>query len=179
MATNRDLNEIRRLIWVLLHHTYDLILKYEDIKFIAEAGISYQQFQVLLFVDVNKSPVKEKDIARDLQRSPNSVSTLINRMKNGGLVDKERDVQDRRIIYVKLTTKGKEKLALGIKAGWTIVDRLTDSFTRNELNLVFPMIKKLRENTLRELGYESIGNDFEDRNIELLENLFKKTSPKK
>lgn len=64
------------------------------------------------------------DLALMLERSPNSVSMLIDRMVKAGLVRRTRDRRDRRAVKVTLTGKGEKALEPAAPADWEFIQRI-------------------------------------------------------
>ena len=50
------------------------------------------------------------EVSRKVLKSVSNITTVIDNLERDGLVRRERDTQDRRVIYVRLTREGKEKL---------------------------------------------------------------------
>ncbi|HEX7056858.1 MAG TPA: MarR family transcriptional regulator [Bacilli bacterium] len=59
--------------------------------------------------------VKTSDFIDYLATTPAAVTTILDRMEKGGLIRRERDSADRRIVWVHMTEKGKEETARGGK----------------------------------------------------------------
>ena len=135
-----------------MYETSDLLLKCEDATH-AEFGLSQQQFMVLLTVEVLSNPfVKISDVARKLKRNSNSISMIVDRMEKSGLVERVRDLQDRRSVHLFLTEKGKEKLYQSSKVSWNLIIRLTSCFSDEELETFASLVEKLREKAFLELN---------------------------
>ena len=101
MANPLVLSEFKHKVWVLLHHTYEQILKSEEATF-GKAGLSYQMFVILLGIECIDDPVTMTDLARWMERNPNSISMITDRMEKKGLVQKIKDQPDRRISRLRL-----------------------------------------------------------------------------
>ena len=54
------------------------------------------------------APLRITDVAQWLERSPNSVSMIVDRMVKAGLLRRVRDRKDRRVVNVFLTSKGEK-----------------------------------------------------------------------
>jgi DNA-binding MarR family transcriptional regulator len=154
MAIPGKKDELRYGFWLLLHNTQGLIAKSQKAYFRKQAGVFYPQFLVLMTVASSERPVTETEIARQLQRNLNSISMIIDRMVKQGLVTRAKSERDRRLTLVKLTEKGKETLALGKKTGGTLLQRLTQPLTIEEIQTLSVLLRKLRDQALRELGQE-------------------------
>ncbi len=68
-------------------------------------GITYPQYLVLLVLwETDNQPVN--DISKRLRLNTNTITPLIQRLEQMGIVSKERGTDDSRKMYVKLTEKG-------------------------------------------------------------------------
>lgn len=77
---------------------------------IAAAGLTPSQFGVLetLF---HLGPLMVSQLAEKHLKSPNNFTTVIDNLEKQGLVRRERDQQDRRVIRVHLTDTGRDRIA--------------------------------------------------------------------
>ena len=147
-----EFSELKHKIFALLYETSDLLLKCEDAAY-GESGLSQQQYLVLLSIECfNNSPARIIDIARMVNRNPNSISMIADRMERGGLVVRVIDLPDKRSVRLLLTDKGKEKLDQASKLGLGLIVRLTACFSEEELETLACLIGKLREQTFGELN---------------------------
>jgi len=166
-----EFNELKHKVMSLIYETSDLLFKCED-AVNAEFGLSQQQFMVLLTIEVLSNPlVKISDVARRLKRNPNSISMIIDRMEKGGLVERVRDLQDRRSVHLLLTEKGKEKLHKSSKVSWSLIARLTSCFSEEEMETITRLIEKLREKAFVELNPESPVEDMEQPDMKTVNKL--------
>lgn len=149
-------SDIRHNLWELMNRTFTLLVKYADVKFLKETGISYQQFLVLLIMDRIGSAATGSQIAGMLDRNPNTLSMIIDRMMEGGLVKRARDMEDRRCVRVIMTQKGKNKLKKTRDLGSQIIGQLTETFTDEELKIFTKMNEKLLTQTYKVLVPEKI-----------------------
>jgi DNA-binding MarR family transcriptional regulator len=147
MNNSRTDIDIRHKVWELLQHTNALLLKYADVKFLKERGISYQQFMVLYMMDRIGKSAGATQIAELLDRNPNTLSTILDRMEKGRLVKKVRDTQDRRFVRLVMTKKGKNKLEKTTESGQTIIEELATPFSEEELQTFVTLIEKLLKQT--------------------------------
>lgn len=73
--------------------------------------ISFPQM-VAMHYALRHPAVKMADMARVLSTRPSSASTLIDRLVRSQLMSREHDEKDRRIVWIRLTPKGKKTLLL-------------------------------------------------------------------
>lgn len=59
--------------------------------------------------------MKPSDLAPHLATSPAAVTMLLDRMEKHGLILRERDAADRRIVWVSITEVGKQETTRGLK----------------------------------------------------------------
>jgi DNA-binding MarR family transcriptional regulator len=86
-------------------------------------------------------------MAKLLDKNTNTLSTILDRMEEKGLVKKIRDTQDRRLVWAVMTAKGKEKLTVTTKASLVVFEKLTSVFTKEEMEQFDTLLEKLMKNT--------------------------------
>jgi MarR family 2-MHQ and catechol resistance regulon transcriptional repressor len=77
---------------------------------VVAAGVSPSQFGVLDAL-YHLGPMTLGDIAKKHLKSPNNMTSVVDTMERSGLVERRRCAQDRRVIYVDITDKGREIFA--------------------------------------------------------------------
>jgi DNA-binding MarR family transcriptional regulator len=105
-------------------------------------------------------------LAEQLTRNPNTLSTILDRMERGGLVKKERDTVDRRLVRVTMTPEGKKKLAECVQVGWKVIEKLTARFSDDELKDAVRLITKLKDAAAEELAADKSAPDPEAEPVE-------------
>lgn len=88
-------------------------------ELLREEGVTFSQMAVLMHIG-ERQPVMGKDIAQHMQQTPSAVTQLIDGLPRAGLVLREQDASDRRIVRLRLS-----------KEGQRLVDRFKDK--RKEL----------------------------------------------
>ena len=76
-----------------------------------DSGLTIGQPKVLDYLK-DHDGTSQKDIARGCHIEPGTLTTLLNRMEEAGLVERRMMNVNRRSLYVFLTDKGKEQLEL-------------------------------------------------------------------
>jgi DNA-binding MarR family transcriptional regulator len=132
--------------WILLRQTYNLIFRCEDRVF-SEYELTTEQHAVLMAVKNISGPVRITDIARWLDRSPNSVSMIIGRMVKAGLVKRTRDRKDRRTVFVTLTNKAEEVYGPATKAGWKLIEETLSPLSNEDKRTLIKLLEKIRDRT--------------------------------
>ena len=129
-------------LWLLLPRVGDAMQRCFDLVF-GKYGISNEQTRVLSLVK-SQGPMRPVDIAAFLERAPNSMSMLVDRMVKAGLVRRTRDRKDRRTVFVSLTDKGNEAIGPAIPAGWEFVKRLMSSLSYDDQRALADTLETLK-----------------------------------
>jgi len=95
-------------------------------KLAAQHKITGPQLVCLLSVQENE-PLTPTAIARQVHLSPSTVIGILDRLEAKGLVRRERDLEDRRLVHVSLTGQGK---ALVASAPSPLQDRLAEAISK-------------------------------------------------
>ena len=105
-------------------------------------GLSLQQFNVLSVLHGQDNQTATVNLIKDrlIDRMPN-VSRLLNKLLEKGLIEKERNWSDQRVVYVKLTPKG---LALKVKAR-LIIDNGGIGLSDKEADTLNDLLEKIRK----------------------------------
>jgi len=106
-------------------------------------GISNEQGRLLAVIK-SKGPMRPVDIATVLERAPNSMSMLVDRMVKAGLVRRTRDRKDRRAVFVSLTNKGNEAVEPAIPAVWEFMNRFLSVVSYDEQRALADTLETLK-----------------------------------
>ena len=93
--------------WGLLYTASAIVRKATE-RALAQWNITLPQAIVLLRVIEAQEPVPITRLARFLLQESPSVTTLVDRMCEGGLVERVKDPRDRRKALVRLTDRGRQ-----------------------------------------------------------------------
>jgi DNA-binding MarR family transcriptional regulator len=135
-----------------LHSMLSLLTKLEESAYLEKAGISYQQFQVLLTVQSGDPPVSQSSIARRIQHNLNSISMIADRMEKQGLISRVRSKEDRREVHVSLTSLGSDKLKQAVAIGVPMSERVAGALSEEELDEMTRLMTKVKTQILKEMG---------------------------
>lgn len=105
-------------------------------------GLSLQQFNVLSILHGQPRHTATVNLIKDrlIDRMPN-VSRLVNKLLEKGLIAKERNASDQRVVYVKLTPAGLELK----KQGRIIIDNRIIELSDVEADLLNELLEKIRK----------------------------------
>ena len=157
MKAKITFNEYR--LWVIFNQTHHLIAKCSE-NALSKAGSTDQQYLMLwimqFMAEVNGGLITITDLAPILYHNVNTVSSMIDRMEKKGLVEKIRDLADRRSIRLKITPKGEEVFSNASKPSRELIKRLFSVFSDEELATLISLMKKLKTKISEELGIEDV-----------------------
>lgn len=104
-------------------------------------GLSLQQFNVLSILHGQANHTATVNLIKDrlIDRMPNT-SRLINKLMEKGLIEKQKNINDQRKVYVKLTAGG---LALKVKAR-IIIDETEHKLSNEQANMLNDLLEKVR-----------------------------------
>lgn len=105
-------------------------------------GLSLQQFNVLSILHGQEKQTATVNLIKDrlIDRMPN-VSRLLNKLMDKGLIEKERNLTDQRVVYVKLTPLGLEVK----EQGRVIIDHGIIDLTDEHSNILNDLLEKVRK----------------------------------
>jgi DNA-binding MarR family transcriptional regulator len=86
-------------------------------------GLTHPQYLVMLALWQHRQ-VSVKELSGLLQLDPGTLSPLLKRLEAAGLVRRERDSRDERVLRVTLTPAGRDLRAQAERIPGTILDRL-------------------------------------------------------
>ena len=119
MAVNSESESTVLRLWLLLRRVSDTLMLCQDSVY-SKYGLTSEQFGVLASLK-SRGPLRPTDLALLLERSPNSMSMMIDRMVKAGLVRRTRDRKDRRVVTVSLTSKAEKVVVPAVIAGWEFI----------------------------------------------------------
>jgi len=140
-------------LWLLLHRTADALARCEDSVY-GEYGLTTEQFAVLAAVKGSGGPLRPVDLASLMERGPNSMSMLVDRMVKAGLVRRTRDRKDRRAVKVSLTSKGEKALEPATPAGWKLVKKILSPLSEKEKDALASLLERVKCECLEYLDPE-------------------------
>ena len=104
-------------------------------------GISPQQFNILRILKGAQKPLKVQTIKeRMVERSPNA-TRLMDKLYSKGLIGRQHCPNDRRVVYIEITTKGLDLLK---EISKQLKDDLLENLTEKEAELLSDLLDKIR-----------------------------------
>ena len=91
-----------------LYNASNSIIRYYS-QFLSPLGVTYTQYLVMISFE-NKKNLTIQQISNKLNLNASTISPVIKRLVNIGLIDKKREQGDERVVMVSLTDQGKSLL---------------------------------------------------------------------
>jgi MarR family 2-MHQ and catechol resistance regulon transcriptional repressor len=142
MAVNAEQEKTVLRLWLLLRRVGDALNLCLD-QVYSKYGVTTEQSGVLAAIK-SRGPLRVTDMASIVERSPNSVSMIVDRMVKAGLVRRTRDRKDRRVVFVDMTDKGREAVDPVVPAGWKFIHKIVSPLSHEEQRSLATMLETIR-----------------------------------
>jgi DNA-binding MarR family transcriptional regulator len=132
----------------------ELVERYEELSFLIQKKgeyltnkeindeLTYDQHFTLRYI-MKKELCTSTDLAQEFHVKKSAITALINRLVDKGLVSRERNQDDRRVVYLHVTQKGKEFYdACNLKIH-DIVSQFISHFSEKEIDSFMKTYEKL------------------------------------
>jgi len=152
---NYELPDTVLKAWIRLHQASEAVEK------VLERGLGRQktttsQVSYLSLVDANATPLTPGQLAKYAFREQHSASAQLDRMCRVGLVEKTRLKGDRRLVWIILTSKGKECLEASKQTGVSQArELLASALSEQDVAQLDSLTKKIRDKALETLGQKA------------------------
>jgi DNA-binding MarR family transcriptional regulator len=144
--------------WRLIYETDNLLRQCQD-QICGEYGITVEQYSVLVVLNYAGGSARITDIARWLIRSTNSITMIVDRMVNAGLVKRTRDRVDRRQVKVTPTSKGDAAVKQAHVAILEFIRRIFQPLSNGDENTLSGLLSTVKYEILK---YSNPGLDIKE-----------------
>lgn len=121
------------------------IFQKELLNRLKDTGLTIGQPKVLDYLK-DHDGAGQKEIARGCHIEPGTLTTILNRMEDAGLVERRMLNGNRRSLYVFLTGKGKEQLKLVTEAFSGMEEEAFRGISKTERELFMDLMLRVYEN---------------------------------
>jgi len=139
--------------FILFVQTAQAMLKYIDTALYRKTRLSISQLIILKALAINSVGMMPSEIARWTSTERHNITALVSRMKRDGLVTTERNSNDKRLVNIKLTNKGREISNQAMLVAQEIVDQVMLSITEGDAALLKEKLRMLRQNAYHGLEH--------------------------
>ena len=139
--------------WALLRQTWSLMDKAAETK-LAKIRLTPEKLGVLWICRDFQGIVTTAEISRFLSRQSQSITGLLNRMEQEGLVRRTPKRKGRPYTEVKLTTKGQEACDAGASVVKALIEDTASVFPAKDREQLHKLLRALRDHMADRLHIE-------------------------
>ena len=139
MDTYKTLNEV-------------LVNLFRDVMDIEQKAIITEEFQDITNNDMHiieaigmNEPKNMSTIAREISVTVGTLTIAINSLVKKGYVLRERGKEDRRVVYISLTERGRAAYVHHARFHKAMIDSISDELTSEEMELLIKTLTKLNK----------------------------------
>lgn len=139
MDTYKTLNEV-------------LVNLFRDIMDIEQKAIITEEFQDITNNDMHiieaigmNEPKNMSTIAREISVTVGTLTIAMNSLVKKGYVFRERGKEDRRVVYISLTERGRAAYVHHARFHKAMIDSISDELTPEEMELLIKTLTKLNK----------------------------------
>ena len=158
MSQRSNSESLALRVWRELYQTSTLLKRSWD-EAAGSFGLTTEQYAVLATLDYFGGTMKVSDIAIWLERSPNSMSMIVDRMVKVGLITRKRDRKDRRLVYTAMTAGGRTALEPAAGAIEESLFKILAPLSSEERRTLLGLLEVVKHETIRHLNP---GSDIEE-----------------
>jgi DNA-binding MarR family transcriptional regulator len=180
MPINFNIEDPIQGAWSLLQLTTDSTVKCAEAAF-AKIKLTPQQFSVLAAIKNIGDPVLPTDVAKWLDRNTNTITLIIDRMEKDSMVERIRDLKDRRALRLVITARGQKLYDQAVKPSRELPKIILSVLTADELKTLIQTLEKIRQKTFEYRKVEDKVTDedsMKEKKHELKNPARKKRGPK-
>jgi len=129
--------------WIAIYQAYNAIFKLTELTLLPH-GLSLPQLHLLSVLKGAGETLTTGEISRAMVRQSQTMTGLLDRLEEPGLVERVFDRRDRRKTWVRLTEKGERKLEEASPVATGLAEELSSVLTDQELQELQATVEKLR-----------------------------------
>ncbi|MCK4721744.1 MAG: MarR family transcriptional regulator [Dehalococcoidia bacterium] len=133
-------------LWVLLHQVRDVMFAAREEELRPYAS-SPMQAAALFIIQAIGSESTPAEIARWMLRRPNTISGLLDRMEQAGLIRRTRDLERKNMIRVTITEKGLQSYNDSMRL--ESIHRIMSCLSKEECQQLRSYLERLRSEALK------------------------------
>jgi DNA-binding MarR family transcriptional regulator len=141
--------------WGSLYQTYNAIFKLAELALLPH-NLSLPQLHLLRVLKQDGGILTTGEIGRAMVKASQTITGLVDRLEEPGLVERVFDRSDRRKTWVRLTAKGERKLQEAMPVANHLAEEVSSVLTDKELREFQAKTDKLRALAIERLA-EALG----------------------
>ena len=119
-------------------------------KELSQYDVTAVQAAILFIIDANGGKSTPTEIARWFLREPHSTSAILSRMEKEGLVSRVRDLDNKRLMNITITKKGRQVYHQSLKR--ESIKTIMSCLSEEECQQLWLSLEKLRNRGLKYLA---------------------------
>ena len=129
--------------WVTIYKAYNAVFKVAELALLPQR-LSLPQLHLLAILKKAGGILTTGEIGQEMVKASQTITGLVDRLEEPGLVERVFDRSDRRKTWVRLTKKGERKLAEAFPVANRLAEELSSVLTDHELQDLQAKVEKLR-----------------------------------
>ena len=127
--------------WLVLMKAHRSVQRYDDLS-IAQTQLCFADFACLEAL-LHKGPMAVNEIGRVIQRTSGTMTALVDRLSQRGLLRRVPDPRDRRVQRVELTDEGRALIEPAFEAHQQRLEFLFQVFPSSQRRLLVDLLRQL------------------------------------
>jgi len=145
----RLFRELSISVWIRLLRSYNVISSHIRRR-VSKRGLTLPQLYVLATLGV-LGDLTLGELGRQILMSKGNITIIVDHLERDGYVLRQRDSEDRRVVWVRLTPEGRQLFAEIVAAYEDeFADLMRHCLSEEELRQLSQLLKRLIEGILRE-----------------------------
>jgi DNA-binding MarR family transcriptional regulator len=137
--------------WIAIYQAYNAIFKLAELTLLPHK-LSLPQLHLLAVLKNRGEIITTGEIGQAMVKASQTITGLVDRVEEPGLVERVFDRRDRRKTWVRLTEKGERKLAEAFPVANRLAEELSAVLTDQELQDLQAKMEKLRSAAIDRLA---------------------------
>jgi len=137
--------------WVTIYKAYNAVFKVAELALLPQR-LSLPQLHLLAILKKAGGILTTGEIGQEMVKASQTITGLVDRLEEPGLVERVFDRSDRRKTWVRLTKKGERKLAEAFPVANRLAEELSSVLTDHELQDLQAKVEKLRSAAMGRLA---------------------------
>ncbi|WP_058486376.1 MarR family winged helix-turn-helix transcriptional regulator [Defluviitalea phaphyphila] len=121
---NEQLIKSLTQIIINISQNKDKLLNEKKLKY----KMTFNEMRVMEIIGTSKNPKKMKDIAKIMGMTKGGITFLIDKLEKKGLVKRQKNEVDRRVLYIELTKKG---------------ERFFTEYSKNKYDILYKWVENM------------------------------------
>ncbi len=129
--------------WVTIYKAYNAVFKVAELALLPQ-HLSLPQLHLLAILKKGGGILTTGEIGREMVKASQTITGLVDRLEEPGMVERVFDRRDRRKTWVRMTPKGDRALAEAFPVANRLAEELSSVLTDRELEDLQAKVEKVR-----------------------------------